>query len=61
MAKECNRDCFHCIYEDCIVDTATAKEKAEIRERDNRYYKQGNASFTIKARPKLARHKGVRL
>ena len=35
---KCNYDCFNCIYNDCIVNTASPSERKEIRERDNRYY-----------------------
>ncbi len=38
MAK-CNRDCFNCKYEDCIIEKASSEERKEIRERDNRYFK----------------------
>ena len=30
----CNRDCFHCPYEDCIVDDMTLEEYAESRLRE---------------------------
>ena len=28
----CNRDCFHCPYEDCIVEDVTAAEDQERRK-----------------------------
>ena len=30
----CNRDCFHCIFPDCITDTVTSEEIAFAREMD---------------------------
>jgi len=30
----CNRDCFNCPYEDCIVDGMTLEEYAESRQRE---------------------------
>lgn len=30
----CNRDCFHCPYEDCVVDGETALEIARSERRD---------------------------
>jgi hypothetical protein len=34
MRDLCNRDCFHCKYEDCIVDDVSAMERVEQIERD---------------------------
>jgi hypothetical protein len=34
MAAVCNRDCFNCQYEDCIVDDMTLAEYAESRKRE---------------------------
>ena len=31
---KCNRDCFHCKYEDCIVDDVTITERIDQMERD---------------------------
>lgn len=31
----CNYDCFNCIYDDCIVEGVTDKEREEMKERDN--------------------------
>lgn len=32
----CNRDCFHCPYEDCVVDGETALEIARSERRDRK-------------------------
>lgn len=38
MKKEvCNRDCFNCIYKDCIVDGVLPGESKEIRLRDEKF------------------------
>lgn len=29
--KKCNRDCFNCIHEDCIIETPT-KEEREMQD-----------------------------
>lgn len=34
MESVCNNDCFNCKFEDCIVDSLTALERAEQNERD---------------------------
>ena len=36
MTEKCNRDCFNCIYDDCIVHTASKEERQEIAERNKR-------------------------
>lgn len=30
----CNHDCFHCKYDDCVNDEITAKEESEISKRN---------------------------
>ena len=47
MAK-CNRDCFNCTYEDCIVNDISSEERSEIKERDRKIIDYGSV---IKARP----------
>ena len=32
---KCNRDCFHCKYDDCIMDNVTKTERAMQNYRDN--------------------------
>ena len=61
MSKRCNRDCFNCVYDDCIMDTATKEERAEITERDKRYYNASDAWYIIKAKPSRSRYKGRKL
>lgn len=34
---KCNRDCFHCKYDDCIVTGISSKERKEIKERDTKF------------------------
>jgi hypothetical protein len=31
---KCNRDCFHCEYEDCICDDVSLTERIDQMERD---------------------------
>ena len=40
MKYKCNRDCFNCIFEDCIVsESEISKEEREaIRERDKQIF-----------------------
>ena len=52
----CQEDCFNCIFEDCIVNTITSKDRKEITERDKRYYNTGNVS--LKARPRKKKYRG---
>ena len=33
----CNRDCFNCPFDDCVVDDYTYDEVVEARERDKEY------------------------
>ena len=37
--KDCNEDCFHCIYEDCIMDILPS-EREKQRERQKLYYQR---------------------
>lgn len=30
----CNRDCFNCTFDDCVIDEATPEEKREINKRN---------------------------
>lgn len=34
MASKCNRDCFHCVFHDCVVESVTKEEKVEAKYRD---------------------------
>lgn len=34
MIRGCNRDCFHCIFEDCIEDGIDSSERRSINKRD---------------------------
>ena len=43
----CNRDCLHCIYDDCICDEMTAEDWRQARQIDEY------------ARPKTAREKAI--
>lgn len=61
MARaKCNRDCFNCVYDDCIVDIASSAERKEIRERDNRHYNAIEAKYIIKQKPTRAKYRGRR-
>ena len=49
MAKKCDRDCFNCKYDDCIVETVSEDERAMQNYRDNSlivtgYIPKGHAS-----------------
>lgn len=33
-SKKCNRDCFHCQYDDCIMDDVSTEEKEMQNYRD---------------------------
>lgn len=35
MSAKCNRDCFNCKYDDCIVETVSEDERAMQNYRDN--------------------------
>ena len=39
---KCNRDCFNCKHDDCIVNNVSQKERTEIRERDKKFVTQLN-------------------
>lgn len=39
----CNRNCFECTYEDCIIDDVTEEEKAEQKLLDD--YARGNKAY----------------
>lgn len=32
--RKCNRDCFHCIFEDCVDDRVDSSERRNINKRD---------------------------
>lgn len=40
--SKCDRDCFHCKYDDCIVSSMTLKERYEIKEGDEKLISQLN-------------------
>lgn len=52
--KKCNRDCFNCIYDDCVIGTLSSKERKEIKERDKSIMSYGSV---VKARPINRRQK----
>lgn len=58
MKMKCNRDCFHCIYSDCIVNNMTESEREASRERDKKFSNCKSNSSIAKARP--TRRKRVR-
>lgn len=58
--SNCNRDCFNCIYDDCVVEELSDDERKEIRERDNRYYNAIETRGIIKQKPTRAKHRGRR-
>ena len=58
MAK-CNRDCFNCIYDDCIIETASSKERKEIKMRDESYFNTLGSGI-LKQKPVRARHRHSR-
>ena len=61
MAKKevCNHNCFCCTHDDCIVSdkSISSAERAEIRERDNRYFNSIDAKPIIRQKYKRARQK----
>lgn len=34
---KCDRDCFHCKYDDCYQNDITSAERKEMNKRDERY------------------------
>lgn len=53
--KRCDRDCFHCKYEDCITNDVTTTERSMQNYRDYSY----NGTMKIpKAHSSGARNKG---
>lgn len=50
--KKCNRDCFNCIYEDCIINTITKEEREESEKRDINYTNFGIIRFQRPKRKK---------
>lgn len=56
--KKCNHDCFHCIHDDCIIESISAEERIEIKERDKRYYDAIDSQSIIKARPRRKKYRG---
>lgn len=57
MAKKCERDCFNCKFDDCIIETVTKEEREEQNWRDREYISYG---FVLKQRPARAKHRGRR-
>lgn len=55
MAK-CNRDCFNCTFDDCIVDELSKKEKLDATIRDINFTDYGTVA--LKARPARTRLRG---
>ena len=56
MAK-CNKDCFNCKHDDCIVEGISQEERKEIRERDKKLISQLNYGSLAVARPIKAKNK----
>lgn len=56
MAK-CNRDCFNCQFEDCVVDTMSSEERIETKERDKIFISSRTYGSLVKARPTRASRK----
>lgn len=50
MKYKCNHDCFNCIFDDCIVETISSEERAEIRERDKQMFTE-MPTRVIRAKP----------
>lgn len=42
----CNRDCFDCIYADCVQDIMTPEERQEINDRDAKYGLANKKNFS---------------
>lgn len=55
MGKKCNRDCFNCIFDDCIMENITSEEREEAKERDKNYANFGHVYFSRK--PRKAKYK----
>jgi hypothetical protein len=72
MSAVCNRDCFNCPYEDCVVDGESALEVARAEQRDQqavckppeadrayrkRYYEKHRAIETQRSRAYYQEHR----
>ena len=57
MAKKCNRDCFNCTYDDCIIESITSTERMEQNQRDINYSSFGSI---MHQRPTRKKHRGRR-
>ena len=44
---QCNRDCFNCIFEDCIVNELLPEDLKEINQRD-REIRRDNKDINVK-------------
>lgn len=60
MAKKCDENCFSCIYDDCIMNGITARDRKEIRDRDSRYFDaiESDIGCVIKGRKQRKKHRG---
>ena len=56
MAK-CNRDCFNCAYDDCIVDNMSSEERTEAKERDKKFSQIYFYGSLANARPLRAKNR----
>ena len=58
MKPVCNRDCFNCIYEDCIDDSMDSDEMRQATDRDRMFARRTkkqaqNRAYYRKNREKL--------
>ena len=62
---ECNRDCFNCIYDDCIADLKPKKEKKDMVKANRKAYQKAyyeRNKYILKARAiERAKRKGMDL
>lgn len=56
MAK-CKRDCFNCLFEDCIVDSMSSEERHQEKERDQKFSNICFYESIAKARPLRAKNR----
>ncbi len=51
--KLCNKDCFHCIYDDCIADNTIEKQRIYKKK----YYQEHKEEIKAKRRERYRRKK----
>lgn len=59
MGKKCNRDCFNCVFDDCIIDKMTKEEREEAKERDKNYANFGLVYHSRKPRKAKYRNNAI--